>query len=101
MVPARAEVRQIASAVYLTDPIDREQGELLTRFLAETSRAYQAGAPVDLANLDWDAVLAAARQILSSAQVTALSSVRQRVALNDALQQHLSQGATVAPAFRP
>lgn len=101
VVPARDVVRQVASTVYLTDPIDREQGEQLTRFLAETSRAYQAGAPVDLVNLDWDAVLAAARQILSPVQVTALSSVRQRVALNDALQRHVSQRASTSPGFRP
>lgn len=101
VVPARDVVRQVASAVYLTDPIDRERGEQLTRFLAETSRAYQAGAAIDLVNLDWDAVLAAAREILSPAQVSALSSVRQRVALNDALQRHLSQRAIASPAFRP
>ena len=100
VVPARNLVMQVASAVYLTDPLDREQGEQLTKVLAESSRAYQAGASIDLADLDWDAVLASARPILSPAQATALSTVRQRTAFNDALQRHLAQRAATAD-FRP
>jgi RNA polymerase sigma factor (sigma-70 family) len=86
MVPARHAVRQVASAVYLTEPVSRERGEELTALLTAASRSYHDGGEVHLAALDWDSLLASAQALLSPGQLAALDAVRQRALFQEAVR---------------
>lgn len=86
-VPARSAVREVASAVYLTEPLSRQQGEQLTQILTTFSAAHRTGGEVDLAQVDWPALQAAAKPLLSPAQFTALEAVHHRAAFQAALQR--------------
>ena len=91
ILPARTAVRQVASAVYLTEPISREKGERLTALLANASGTYQTGGDVQLAAINWNALIHSAQPLLSAAQLSALQAVQHRVAFDQALQQYVAQ----------
>jgi RNA polymerase sigma factor (sigma-70 family) len=90
-LPARTLARQLASAVYQTDPLLPMQVEQLTWIMGEVSPSYLAGGAIDRASLDWDAVLTRASGVLSHSQLAAFGgAVRQKEMFHQALLRRLS-----------
>jgi len=91
-------VRQFASSTALIDPISSKQSEELGDILLFSSNEnYLNGA--DLANPNWDAVIAAARPILSPTQLDLLNAMKDPVAFNDEiLSMNRPSSITASPA---
>lgn len=67
-LPVRGFVDGLAIQLALSAPVSEQQANQLERVLAETNEAYRAGKPADPRVVDWDAVDARAREILSPEQ---------------------------------
>lgn len=64
----RGMVDGLAGAVAFSDPLTAQQGNELTRILANASPAYRAGSPANFQEVDWSLVDDQARTVLSPAQ---------------------------------
>lgn len=96
-LPARNLAAQLASVVYLTEPLSTGQGEQLTRIIGEASEAYRAGGAIERAALNWDAIVEKAAAVLSPGQLAALNgAVRQEEAFLIALMQRLKSAEATA-----
>jgi len=97
LLPARSLACQVASSVYLTDPLDRAKSEQLVELLGRASPDYQAGGKINLGALDWEIALTNASKFLSTAQCAALAAIRQEASFQQLLAERVHQLTTVGP----
>ena len=83
---ARELTEQIGSAVYTSpSPLSRAQAEKLTALFTQHSTSFTQGGSFNSSAIDWDAVLADSRTILTDTQWAALTAARERTRYAQAL----------------